>query len=404
MSTTANLDVSYIASNQNAKEVTANAAFDAFDGALGSLLAHTMTDADYILNLSASPNEALGYLGYVFTGTLTADRNVIVPSNKKLYAVWNNATTDKNLVVKTASGTGIPIAYSATAAYALLYCDGTNVDAVGASGGGSITLSGDTDVSISAPSNGEVLTYNSGSSKWENAAPGGGSSAYVAQHTWVAASSPVGYPSTAYLFGLGFNPVETGSMGTPSYYTALRTPAADTEPLSWKFATSATGSSWHHLEENTAGGGYGGVMGGNLGAFQTVAALEQTTNCRLWIGLSQQPGLAWADNGASYIYTAFRYSTNAGDTNFQCVTQSGVGTNQTVADSGIAADTAFHTFAIRYAVSSWTFYIDGTLVGSINTNCPASNTRMGCIAHIDNLALTNNVAMDLAYMMWTGAI
>jgi hypothetical protein len=34
--------------------------------------------------------------------------------------------------------------------------------------GGSTTLAGDTDVSISSPSNGQVLTYNSGSSLWNN--------------------------------------------------------------------------------------------------------------------------------------------------------------------------------------------------------------------------------------------
>ena len=40
----------------------------------------------------------------------------------------------------------------------------------GGGGGGSSTLAGDTDVSISSPSNGQVLTYNSSTSKWNNAA------------------------------------------------------------------------------------------------------------------------------------------------------------------------------------------------------------------------------------------
>lgn len=43
------------------------------------------------------------------------------------------------------------------------------VDSVaGGGGGGSGTLAGDSDVSISGPSNGQVLTYNSSSGKWEN--------------------------------------------------------------------------------------------------------------------------------------------------------------------------------------------------------------------------------------------
>ena len=38
-------------------------------------------------------------------------------------------------------------------------------------GGGSTTLAGDTDVSISSPSNGQLLQYNSSSSKWQNWTP-----------------------------------------------------------------------------------------------------------------------------------------------------------------------------------------------------------------------------------------
>lgn len=52
--------------------------------------------------------------------------------------------------------------------------------AVLAGGGGSSTLAGDTDVALTSPSNGQVLTYDSTSSKWENATPsGGGASAFT---------------------------------------------------------------------------------------------------------------------------------------------------------------------------------------------------------------------------------
>jgi hypothetical protein len=141
---TANLGVPYVVAAQSQPEVTVNGAFDDFDGALGSKLAHTMTDADYTLNLSAIPNEALAYYAYDFTASvpLTADRNIVIPTNKKTYAVWNNTTAAKNLIVKTSGGTGVTVSYSATAAYTLIYCDGTNVVPVGSStgGGSSITL------------------------------------------------------------------------------------------------------------------------------------------------------------------------------------------------------------------------------------------------------------------------
>lgn len=42
------------------------------------------------------------------------------------------------------------------------------VDSVAGGGGGSGTLAGDTDVAIASPSNGQVLTYNSSTGKWQN--------------------------------------------------------------------------------------------------------------------------------------------------------------------------------------------------------------------------------------------
>ena len=40
----------------------------------------------------------------------------------------------------------------------------------GGGGGGSGSISGSTDVALSNPSNGQVLAYNSGLGKWQNAA------------------------------------------------------------------------------------------------------------------------------------------------------------------------------------------------------------------------------------------
>ncbi len=130
MSTTPNYGWPLLATNQASPEVTHNAAITDIDQAFGSLLVTAMTDADYTLNLAAVPSEA-SYLVYQFTGTLTANRNIIVPANKKLYVVWNNATSPYNLTVKTSGGTGVAVPYGATAQYVLLYCDGTNVVFIG---------------------------------------------------------------------------------------------------------------------------------------------------------------------------------------------------------------------------------------------------------------------------------
>ena len=76
---TANLDAPYISQAQSQPEVVANSAFDVFDGALGSLLVTAMSDANYTLNTSATPDEVTSYLAYKFTGTLTAGRNIVIP-------------------------------------------------------------------------------------------------------------------------------------------------------------------------------------------------------------------------------------------------------------------------------------------------------------------------------------
>ena len=58
------------------------------------------------------------------TGSLTATRDLIVPTTAKLYYVFNNTTGGQSIVVKTSAGTGITIPNGSKAA---VYCDGTNV-------------------------------------------------------------------------------------------------------------------------------------------------------------------------------------------------------------------------------------------------------------------------------------
>ena len=124
--------------------------------------------------------------------------------------------------MKTSTGTGVSLPNSSSPeTYVAVYCDGTNVVAAGAAGGGTVThtgtltahfvvlgngtgdikvvaaigtagqvltsngagvdpsfqtpsggtLASDTDVSITAPANGDLLTYDSGAGKWENKPP-----------------------------------------------------------------------------------------------------------------------------------------------------------------------------------------------------------------------------------------
>jgi hypothetical protein len=118
---TPNLGISHIQAAQNQKEVTANAAFDGLDQALCNELAVAISGADVTLTAA----QALGNLVFVCTGALTANRNLIVPTNRKPYVIANQTTGGFTVALKTASGAGI--AASNDGSYKLCYCDGTNV-------------------------------------------------------------------------------------------------------------------------------------------------------------------------------------------------------------------------------------------------------------------------------------
>lgn len=66
----------------------------------------------------------LNRIAYNFTGTLTGNREVIVPATVQQYWVSNATTGAYTLTVKTSAGTGQTISSGQRAIY---YCDGTNV-------------------------------------------------------------------------------------------------------------------------------------------------------------------------------------------------------------------------------------------------------------------------------------
>lgn len=66
----------------------------------------------------------LNRVSYRFTGLLTGNRNIIVPTTIQQYWVDNSTTGAFTLTVKTPLGTGVVVPQSART---ILYCDGTNV-------------------------------------------------------------------------------------------------------------------------------------------------------------------------------------------------------------------------------------------------------------------------------------
>lgn len=101
----------------------ANGVFDLLDTAIAGMSTKAMADADQTLTATVgAANESRAAI-LKLTGTLTAARNVIVPTQTKLYVV-HNACTGYAVTVKTASGTGISVPVGAKT---LLFCDGVNV-------------------------------------------------------------------------------------------------------------------------------------------------------------------------------------------------------------------------------------------------------------------------------------
>lgn len=85
------------------------------------------TDADLTITLSNS-SAAQTARAFVLTVTsgvsLTATRNLVVPTIEKPYVVMNNTTGGRSIVVKTSAGTGITVPNGARM---FLYVDGANV-------------------------------------------------------------------------------------------------------------------------------------------------------------------------------------------------------------------------------------------------------------------------------------
>jgi hypothetical protein len=120
MAVTPYLGIAHIASSQNQKEVTANAAFDQLDAAANAVLAVAMADADKVLSAASFTSSAV----FECTGADTADRHLTVPNTMRVFIVNNKTTGGHNVIVKTAGSGGTVTVAAGTPQ--LVYCDGAN--------------------------------------------------------------------------------------------------------------------------------------------------------------------------------------------------------------------------------------------------------------------------------------
>jgi hypothetical protein len=124
-------------------------------------------------------------------------------------------------------------------------------------------------------------------------------------------------------------------------------------------------------------------------------SLGSTANTRIWIGLGTQASAAvalWGADKLNFNFIGFRYSTAAGDTKYQCYAGVNNTTGNTIQAESTAThvDTNTHFFDIIYdSTPEVKYYIDGTLVGTINTNLPANTSFMTPVVMLDNVGAAN---------------
>lgn len=142
----------------------ANGVFNRIDEAIAGVAQVAMpSDANYTLTANdGSSDEARQAVLQITSVSLSMTRDIIVPTEEKVYLVYNNTTGSQSIRVKTSGGSGITIPNGKKM---YVYCDGTNVvDAItnlpsGTTiGGGTPYSAGGTDVALADGGLGVSLT------------------------------------------------------------------------------------------------------------------------------------------------------------------------------------------------------------------------------------------------------
>lgn len=149
MANSPNIGAVHLIQNPSAPEIPLNTSLDLLDEAIAGILVHDMaSDADYTLSTASTPKEwQYGEVHITDTGVnLATGRNVIVPTNKKVY-IFRNATA-QTLTIKTSVGTGIAVSAGSVET---VRCDGVNVVATTGSGASMSNLVDDATPQLGGP-------------------------------------------------------------------------------------------------------------------------------------------------------------------------------------------------------------------------------------------------------------
>ena len=110
------------------------------------------------------------------------------------------------------------------------------------------------------------------------------------------------------------------------------------------------------------------------------------TSSRYWNGITDcsttNMGATFFSDTPAANFVGFRFSTGAGDTNYQAVCQTG-SSNQTVVDTGVAPGSVADKLEFKPSGGNVLFYINGTLVATISTNVPSNALGMATLLSND---------------------
>ena len=104
--------------------VLLNTLIDLIDSSIAGMATVAVTGGAYSLTANNSVADESRMAILKFTGVLTSDSVVTVPSVAKNYVVWNATSGAYSVTLKTSAGTGVVVAQNTKA---LLFSDGTNV-------------------------------------------------------------------------------------------------------------------------------------------------------------------------------------------------------------------------------------------------------------------------------------
>lgn len=108
---------------QGGKEATLNADFLQMANILANVTSKSVAGGSDVTLTDTLGGETSAMV-FVFTGTLTANINVIFPAKDRMFLVYNNTSGAFTLTPKTSAGTGVAVRQGR---WALMYCDSTNI-------------------------------------------------------------------------------------------------------------------------------------------------------------------------------------------------------------------------------------------------------------------------------------